>query len=251
MQVTPYKTHKITAGENLHEILDKYLPRLTEKSIVVITSKIISICQNNVLKNDGTIDKKELIKQEADWYFEDDNLTRYGTVIPTIKDDILIANAGIDESNANGDFVLWPKKIDQTTNDLWHYLREKHGLKELGVLITDSRITPLRWGVSGVGISWCGFAALKDYRGKPDIFGRMLRMAQESILDGLAASAVVVMGEGDEQMPLSAITEIPFVTFQDRPPTQEERTMMHITLSDDMYGKLLTSVEWEEGGRDK
>lgn len=249
MIVRPYKTHKITAGEDLFAILDKYLPALTEKSIVVITSKIISICQNNVLKNDGTIDKKALIKTEADRYFEDENLTRYGTVIPTIKDAILIANAGIDESNSNGDFVLWPKDIAHTTEQLWNYLKKKHSLKELGILITDSRTTPLRWGVSGVGISWCGFAALKDYRGKSDIFGRTLRMSQESIIDGLAASAVVVMGEGDEQTPLSVITDIPFATFQDYPPTPEERALMHIELQDDIYGKFLTSVEWKKGGK--
>jgi putative folate metabolism gamma-glutamate ligase len=251
MIVTPYKTHKITTGENLFAILDTYLPKLTEKSIVVITSKIISICQNNIAKNDGTIDKKKLITQEADKYFIDENLTQYGTVIPTIKEDILIANAGIDESNANGDFVLWPKDIDHTTTEIWEYLRKKHGVKELGILITDSRTTPLRWGVSGVGISWCGFAALKDYRGKPDIFGRLLRMSQESIIDGLAASAVVVMGEGDEQTPLTSITDIPFVTFQNRPPTQEDRTVMRIDIHDDLYGKLLTSVEWKTNEEEK
>src|SRR5438034_11311086 len=111
MIVNAYKTHKIQLGDTLYEILDKYLPMLEEKSVVVITSKIVSICQGNAVKNDGTVDKRELIKKEADWYFEDKNLDRFGVLIPTIKDDIFIANAGIDESNANENFILWPKNL--------------------------------------------------------------------------------------------------------------------------------------------
>lgn len=246
MIITPYKTHKITPNENLFDILDQYLPSIEENTIIAITSKIISLCQGRIIPNDGTIDKKELIKQEADYYFIDENLTKYGTVIPTIKEDILIANAGIDESNANGDFVLLPHHLAQTATDIWRHLRQKHQKKSLGVIITDSRTTPLRWGVTGTGLSWCGFAALQDYRGTPDIFGRTLKMSQKNILEGLAAAAVVVTGEGAEQTPLATITDIPFITFQNEPPTEEERALMRIAKEDDLYGKLLTSVIWQK-----
>jgi len=246
MLIKTFKTHKIKTGDNLYKILDQYLPKLKENTVVVITSKIISLSQKNIVRNDKKIDKKELIKKEADYFFEDDNLMRFGQVIPTIKNNILIANAGIDESNANGDFVLWPKNLDQTTNEIWQYLRKKHKITNLGIIVTDSRLTPLRFGTNGVGISWCGFEPLKDYRGQNDVFKRELKMSQLSILDGLSAAAVTVMGEGSEQTPLAVISDIDFVIFKKRQPTPLDRKSMNIDKEEDIYGKLLTSVTWEK-----
>ena len=245
MIIHAYKTHKITVGDELFAVLDTYLPKLEEKSIIVITSKIVSICQGDVVPNDGRITKEALVKREADYYLENNH--RYGTVIPTIKNGMLIVNAGIDESNANGDFILWPKNLEQTTARTWDYLRKKHKIHDLGIIITDSRTTPLRWGINALGIDWCGFQALKDYRGEPDIFGRIIKMEQQSLLDGFAYAATLVMGEGPEQTPLSIVKDIPFVTFQDRPPSQAERDLMQIEKEDDIYGQMLTSVDWKKG----
>jgi putative folate metabolism gamma-glutamate ligase len=249
MKVTTYKTNKITVGNDLFKTLDTYLPHIEERTIIIITSKIISLSQNDVVKNDGTVDKKELIKKQADWYFIDKNLETFGTVIPTITNGVLIANAGIDESNADGYFICWPTKLDRTTETIWEYARKKHNIKELGIIITDSRLAPLRYGTQGVGIAWCGFEALQDYRGKPDIFGEPLKMTQKNILDGFAGATVVLMGEGEEQTPLATITDIPFVVFQDRLPTKEEKELLKIDKENDIYGKLLTSVKWEKGGK--
>lgn len=248
MTVTSYKTKKITSGDTLHEILDTYLPKLEEKSVVVITSKIVSICQGNIVKDDGAVDKVTLIKQEADEYYIDDNLTaHFGVLIPTIKEGRLIANAGVDESNANGYFILWPNQVQQTAEELWKFLRESRHIKELGIIVTDSRLVPLVWGTQGVGIAWCGFYPLQNYIGKPDIYQRPLRMTQKGVLDGLASAAVVVMGEGNEQTPLAVITDVPFVPFQDHIPTAEEKNALALTKEKDIYGKLLISVPWIKG----
>jgi putative folate metabolism gamma-glutamate ligase len=249
MQVTAHKTHKITIGDELYKILDNYLPQLEERTVVIITSKIVSICNGDIVKNDGTVDKEALIKKNADLYFTDNNLKIFGIVIPTITHDVLIANAGIDESNADGYFILWSKNIDEIANAIWEYLRKKHAVKNLGVIVTDSHFMPLRHGTLGVGVSWCGFKAVQDYRGKPDIFGRPLVMTQKNVFDALATAAVVVMGEGNEQTPLATITDIPFVEFQDHPTTQAERDLIKIEKEKDIYGKLLTSVTWEKGGK--
>ncbi len=250
MLIEVMKTQKIRAGDDLYKILDMSLPQLEEKSIVVIASNIIGICQNNVVKNDGTINLRELIKNEADYYYEDERLDeKFGILIPTIKKDILIANAGVDESNADGYFVLWPQNLQQTTNEIWEYLRKKQNVQSVGVIVSDSRLVPLRTGTLGVGIAWCGFSAVYDYIGRPDIFGRKLQMTKASILDGLAASAVLLMGEGDEQTPLAVIADIPFVQFQNRSPTQEELSAMNIPIEFDIFGKMLTTVNWEKGGK--
>ena len=57
------------------------------------------------------------------------------------------------------------------------------------------------------------------------------------------------MGQGEEQTPLATITDIPFVTFQNHTPTREEHDMLRIEKEKDIYGKLLTSVKWEKGGK--
>ncbi len=250
MIVTPYKTHKITAAENLLTILDSYLPKIEEKTIIVIASKIISISQNRIAKGKN-IDKKTLVIDNADYYYIDEQLLQFGLVIPTITNNILVANAGIDESNVEEGYLLWPKNLHKTTQQIWEHVRKKYAVKNVGILITDSRLTPLVFGITGVGIDWCGFEALQDYRGKPDIFHRTLKMSQKSVLNGLASAAVVVTGEGDEQTPLATITDIPFVTFQDRPPTKEERKAILIGKENDIYGKMLTSIQWQKGGSGK
>jgi putative folate metabolism gamma-glutamate ligase len=251
MIVKAYKTKKIRLGDDLYKILDDSLPKLKEGTVVAVTSKIISICQGNIVPNDGKIDKEALVKQQADWYYEDENLKTFGTLIPTITNNILISNAGIDESNVEDGYLLWPKNLDQTTVAIWKYLRAKHKIKKLGVMVTDSRLTPLVYGITGVGISWCGFEAFQDYRGKPDVFGRKLTMSLKCVLSGLGAAAVVVTGEGNEQTPLATITDLPFVVFQNRPPTPEERQNILITKENDIFGKMLNSVKWEKGRRGK
>lgn len=249
MQINAIKTKKIIPGDTILEILDTHISSLQEYSIVVVTSKIMSICQNNVVPLEQYQDKKTLIRKEADWYYEDEKLNKYGVVILTLKDNILIANAGIDESNANGMYVLWPKDIQQTTNAIWHHLREKHTVKNVGVIITDSRLTPLRYGTLGVMLSYCGFKPLKNYIETPDIFDRNLKMTKLGVGDALAAASVGVMGEGAEQTPLATITDIPFVEFVDHVPMQEELNELKIDIHDDIYAPLLEKVEWKKGGR--
>ncbi len=248
MIVTAYKTPKIVVGSDLFATLDAYLPIIRENSIVAVTSKIVSICQGRVIKNDGSIDKHDLIHREASFYMEEENSKKWGIVL-TIKNDTLIASSGIDESNGNGYLILWPKDIEKAAADIWGYLRKKHHLKHAGVIITDSHTTPLRWGVTGIGIAWSGFEPLNNYIDQPDIFGRLLHVTKANVLDGLAASAVAVMGEGKEQTPLSIVRDVPFVRFTNHPPTQKEIRALHISLQDDIFSPLVNSPLWQKGGQ--
>lgn len=248
MIVTAYKTPKIVVGSNLFTTLDEYLPKLQENSVVVVTSKIISICQGRVVKNDGTVNKRGLIRREAELYMEEENSSKWGIIL-TVKNDTLVASSGIDESNGNGYFILWPENLKKTAIDIWKHLREKYHVERLGVIITDSHTTPLRWGVTGIGIGWCGFEPLKNYIDKPDIFGRLLHVTKASVLDGLASSAVLVMGEGKEQTPLTVITDVPFVRFKNKPPSPSEIKSLHISVTEDIFSPLINSPLWKKGGQ--
>lgn len=245
MLVSPIHTEVVSVGDDLYAALDPYLPALEERSVVIVTSKIVSICEGAVVKNDGKIDKHTLIKQEANSYLDIPISQTYGVTI-TMKDNKLVANAGIDESNGNGYFILWPRNPFRSATAIWEYLRKKHGLTHLGVVITDSHVIPLQWGTRGRALAWCGLEPLKNYIGTPDIFGKNLHATKASVVDGLAAAAVTVMGEGNEQTPLAIITDAPFVTFVNHPPTKEEIESLTIDPTDDMYAPLLTSVQWKK-----
>ena len=123
---------------------------------------------------------------------------------------------------------------------------------ELGVIITDSHTIPLRRGVLGISLAHYGFAPLKDYRGNADIFGRTLKMTQTNIPDGLAAAAVVLMGEGAERTPLALITDVPWVKFEARPAAASRRrpakpfSSFEIKTHEDLYYPLLVCDEVEE-----
>jgi len=245
MKVVAIKTEKVIPGKKLFDILDKYVTELEEGSILAITSKIVSICEGRMVRTDEA-DKDELIKKEADFYLPREE-NKYNLYL-TIKDNLLAVSAGIDESNSNGYYVLWPRDAQITANDVRLYLKERFGLKKIGVIITDSKTTPLRWGVTGAAIAFSGFKPLRDLIGTPDIFGRKLKMTKMGILDGLAGASVLEMGEGDNQTPIAVVSDVSFVEFVSKNPSKKELSELNISIDDDVYSKLLTSIKWKKGG---
>ncbi len=246
MKVETIKTDRLVAGQapTLIELLDQTINKLEDGSVLAITSKIIAICEGAVVPID-TIEKEELIHQEADYYIPaQQNL--YNVTL-TIKNSVMAPSAGIDESNANGFYILWPKNSQKTANEVRHYLRQRFS-KNIGVIITDSKTNPLKRGTTGVCLAHSGFKGLHDYIGEPDIFGRALKMTKSNIMEGLAAAAVLMMGEGNEQTPLAVISDIPFVNFTDADPTDDELQELEISLDEDIYAPIFQQVKWVKGG---
>jgi putative folate metabolism gamma-glutamate ligase len=245
MRVQAIVTHRITQDRDLNVLLDRYVTSLNEGSVLAITSKIVSICQGRLVSV-GSVDKQALVEREADLYLPPSS-SKYHISL-TIKEHLLIPMAGVDESNARGHYVLWPLDVQGVANRVRVHLRERFGLRHLGVLITDSKTTPLRWGVTGTAIAHSGFLAVNDYRGRADIFGRPLQMTTVDVADALAAAAVLVMGEADEQTPLAVLEDLPFVSFQDSDPSPQELELRWIDMEDDLYAPLLQGVDWRKGG---
>lgn len=242
MNIQPLKTKRIEAGSaTLAAILDESLTGFSERSILIITSKIISLMEGNVVKI-GEIDKQRLIEREADLYIPPEK-SKYDISL-TITRNTLIPTAGIDESNGNGYYVLWPRDPDKTAREVRTYLINRFHLADVGVLITDSKTTPLRLGTTGISLAYAGFSALNNYIDTPDLFGRKLKVTKANIAEGLAAAAVLVMGEGNEQTPLAVATDLPFVHFDEMAPTKEEKKELHIPLADDMYSPLIANAPW-------
>jgi dihydrofolate synthase / folylpolyglutamate synthase len=245
MDIKAIKTHRILPfRESLFEILDRYIISIPEKSILVITSKIVAVCEGRVIKNNEA-DKDEIIKREAELFLPPET-NKYGFYL-TIKGNSLTVNSGIDRSNGNGYFIYWPENPQKSANGVRRYLEKRFGLTHVGVVISDSKTTPLRWGETGTAIAHSGFQALNNYLKKSDIFGHKLQFKKVGVADGIAASAVLLMGEGNEQTPLAVVSDLPFVNFTGRDPSDEELKSFPINLDEDVYSKLLRSVEWKKG----
>lgn len=242
MYVEAVHTHRIECGESLEQILDHYVAELLDEQVIIaITSKIISVCQRQVVCKTAC-SKEELIKKEADAIIDVDNNPH--DFYLTIKNDVLIPSAGIDESNGNGMYILYPKNVQKTAISIWNYLKTKHCIKHLGILITDSNVVPMRNGVTGIALGWCGFKPLYSYIGKSDIYGQPLQTTHINLLDALATSAVLVMGEGREQTPVAIIKNAPKISFLARPPTTEEEKSVKISIEKDLYSTLLMGAPW-------
>jgi putative folate metabolism gamma-glutamate ligase len=242
MHINTIKTHKIEASDSLQKILDQYLINIDNNDIVVISSKIISIIQNRLIAK-NTINKRDLIYQESDLILETDSNNPPDFYL-TIKNNLLIPSAGIDESNVNNSYVLYPENIEKTTLWIWEYLKIKNKLNNLGIIIADSHVTIMRRGVTGIALAWCGFEPLYSYIDKPDIYNHSLKYTQINILDALAVSAVFMMGEGNEQTPFAVIKNAPKISFLDRPPSIEERKSIIISMEEDLYAPLLRAGKW-------
>lgn len=121
----------------------------------------------------------------------------------------IMANAGIDQSNvaaeADGDFaLLLPLDPDASAARLREALESRFQLP-LAVVVNDSFGRPWRRGSVGVALGCSGLPALLDLRGKPDLFGRRLRVTEVGLADEVAAAASLLMGQSDEGVPVVVV----------------------------------------------
>lgn len=244
MHVVPLKAPIVRVGDCLEKVLESVLPPLQEEDIVLITSKIVSLAKGFVVPKDQIPSKMHLVRQQADAYLSSENTGSYQGGL-TIKDHMLIPAAGIDESNAEADYyIVFPARPFDEANDICAYLKRRHHVQRIGVILTDSRTTPLRRGVTGVALAWSGIQPYKDQRGKSDLFGRPLKVTTINVVDALATAAVFTMGEGNEQMPLALIRKAPHVEFTaENQPFQGDESFF-IPLEEDIYAPLLTQGKW-------
>lgn len=243
MRVTPIRTDRVTAGAvTLEALTDVWLVDLPDSAVVAVASKIVSLCENRLVTSDEA-SKLDLIARESDLYLTAPN--NYGFHF-TITRGTLIPAAGIDQSNVGGGYLLWPNDPQASADALRRHLDERFG-QHVGVVITDSTCTPLRRGTIGVCLAHSGFRAVNDYVGTPDLFGRTLTVSSSNVAAGIAAAAVVAMGEGTEQTPLCIVEDLPFVEFQRRDPTPTELAALVIPPAEDLFAPFLGAVQWQTG----
>src|SRR3989338_11068273 len=143
MQVKAIKTRVFLPPKDdlISLIKESFLDvKLKEKSIIVVTSKIVAIGQGRCIKIEKGTNKDNLIKKEAELYIDRDKVPQ-GYVILTLKNNILIPSSGIDESNANGYYILWPQNPYLAAKEIYTFIKNNYKLKKFGVIISDSHCT--------------------------------------------------------------------------------------------------------------
>lgn len=234
MKVTPIKTRIFKHKEALLPFITEHVAQLENESILLITSKILSLSQNRIVSR-NEIEKKDLVENEADVLLGE----TYQTYL-TIKNGILIPAAGIDESNSEqNDFILWPTDPYGEAKKLHRELKAHYNIDSVGIVFTDSRCTPLRKGVSGVGISHWGFKGIQNHIGKKDLFGRDILMSTTNAVDCIASAAVLVMGESNESCPMAIMEEYNGIRFSDETDISE----LIIGKEEDIFAPLFSGID--------
>jgi len=201
----------VKVGEDLGELILKSLKKqklnLLDKDILVITQKIVSKAEGNIvdLKN---VRASEFAKSLAKLLDKDERVIEIilreskrivkmdkGIIICETKHGFICANAGVDQSNVGKDKVsLLPRDPDLSARKIRDRIKELTG-KDVAIIISDTFGRPWREGQVNFAIGIAGMDPLLDYRGKLDNYGYELKATVIAIADELASSAELVMGK--------------------------------------------------------
>jgi coenzyme F420-0:L-glutamate ligase/coenzyme F420-1:gamma-L-glutamate ligase len=197
--------------------------RLADGDVVAMCQKIVSKAENRFVELD-TIEPSARAVELArscgkDPRFVEIVLQQSTQVVRCAKDVLIVrhrlgfvvANAGVDQSNIESGgsrVLLLPENPDLSAARVRDAIATQLGVR-IGVIITDSFGRAWRLGVCGTCIGCAGLIPLADVRGRPDRFGRPLRVTQIAVADQLAAAAALVMGEADEGRPIVVVSGVP------------------------------------------
>jgi len=194
--------------------------RLRNGDIVAIASKIVSVSEGNIVdlsrvrltKPGRSLARRFRFPAELAQTIINESDAVYGGVsgaVLTLKDGNAVANAGVDQKNAPRNHVVpWPSNPDRSADAIRKALF-KRLKKNVGIVIVDSRVTPLRLGTTGLAIACSGFQPVWDARGLKDLFGRTVVMTLQSVADEIAAASHLLMGETQEAVPFVLVRGAP------------------------------------------
>lgn len=215
---------------------------LEEYDVIAISSKVVSIWKGRCVPAKD-IEKDDLIRQEAGLYLERSEVPG-GYVMHTITDGLLMPSAGIDPFADY--FVLWPENPMRVAEELLAWFKATYKLEHLYVVLTDSRSVFLRRGVVGVALAWAGFEPLYDGRVRTDLLGFASGGSQTNVPDSLAATAVLAMGEANEQTPVVRIRNAPYVR-ENQTGRKEIFNSFTFDMNEDLFAPFMNRLPWKRG----
>ena len=187
-----------------------------EGDILVVSHTIISIIEGSVysitevtpsekakriaLRDEHSEEYVEVALQEASEVIRVEPI-----LITKTRQGIITDFSGVDESNAPlGTLITLPKDSDSTARRIHEEISRETGFN-VPVIITDTQGRPWRRGAVNLAIGVAGMSPFDKNEGKKDIFGKILRSSLACIVDEIAASAELVMGQADEKVPIAIV----------------------------------------------
>lgn len=132
-------------------------------------------------------------------------------IISETKHGFVCANAGIDESNVEGNTATpLPEDPDKSASFIMEKIKALTG-KEVVVIVSDTQGRAFREGAIGTAVGISGMKALWDRKGEKDLYGRELQTTSIAVADELASAASILMGQADEGIPVVIIRGVNYV----------------------------------------
>jgi coenzyme F420-0:L-glutamate ligase/coenzyme F420-1:gamma-L-glutamate ligase len=194
----------VRPGDDLAGLIASAAPDdLGNEDVLVIAHKVVSKAEGR-LRRLQEIEPGERARALADEHRKDARLVQAvldesaevlraagGTLICLTHHGFVCANAGVDQSNASaegGELILLPGDPDGSAARLRSGLGDALGVRP-AVVVADSFGRAWRLGQTDVAIGAAGLVPLDQWIGRPDAFGRDLRVTSIAVADAVAAAA--------------------------------------------------------------
>ena len=191
--------------------------RILDGDVMVIAQKIVSKAEGRTVDL-RTVRPRSMASRLAKEQRKDPRVTevilresvsivkaKNGIIISETRHGFVCANAGVDQSNAEGkeSAILLPADPDRSARRLSDSIERQTGVK-IAVIIADTFGRPFRNGQTNTAIGVAGIKPIKSYIGKRDMYGRKLQVTEIAVADELASAAELVMGKS-ERIPVAMV----------------------------------------------
>jgi coenzyme F420-0:L-glutamate ligase/coenzyme F420-1:gamma-L-glutamate ligase len=197
------------------EVAAKNGLEIEDNDLIVVAQKIFSKSEGRMIKLKDVLPSEkaeELAKAtKKDSRFIELVLRETKRIIKVSNEALLVEdkrgliciNAGIDKSNVKGrgNYALLPEDPDKSAEKCCMDIKKLTG-KNVGVIISDTYSRPFRRGQVNFAIGIAGVNLFRDYRGKKDLFGQVLKVKNVAVVDEVAAAAELLMGQATEKSPV-------------------------------------------------
>jgi coenzyme F420-0:L-glutamate ligase/coenzyme F420-1:gamma-L-glutamate ligase len=206
-------------GDDLSALICKHV-ELKDNDVVCIASSVYSKAKGHIcsLKDITPSADAERIagKTGEDPRFiqavldsSEEVLLEYPFVLSALTCGHIGVRAGVDQSNIEDEMLIFlPPDPMAAADEIRREIFEITGIM-VRVIVTDTCGRSFRRGQTGHAIGWSGMPAIRDFRGDTDLFGHVLKITEEAVVDEIAGFANFVMGESNNGVPVVVFRNCP------------------------------------------
>jgi coenzyme F420-0:L-glutamate ligase/coenzyme F420-1:gamma-L-glutamate ligase len=217
----------VKPGDDLAEIIvltaRKNRISIEDGDVVLVSQKVVSKAEGR-LADLGSVEPSDeargiAAKTGKDARFVELVLRETAEVVKAVPGFLIVKdrrgwvclNAGVDKSNVSPmDGVrvsILPVDPDESARIIRRRL-VRLTRKRVAVIVCDTYSRPFRRGQTEFAIGVSGVKVFKDYRGEKDLFGYVLQVKNVAVVDELACAAELVMGQGNEAVPVAIVKSL-------------------------------------------